>query len=284
VRIPTRLLLGAALAGLVAAPAGRAAEPREGEVSTTSPTVVWSGQASGSPVVWANLALGASNLPILCERPFCDLFTLRVAHTADLEIESNSCLDPMTQVEVERPDGSRVFADGLEGSPRTLVHIPAAATGTYRVRTLVNAPPGAEAGYRGRARLKVAPARAVLRARGRAVSRTRAASGKKVRISLTTTSPLTAIRGILRAKGSVVGSGARNALAERGTLVVTLSRRLRPGAYRLGVVADDGRGSVFATATVRVSRRARASAWRGGSRPARDRRATPSATAAPASC
>ena len=58
---------------------------------------------------------------ILCQAPFCDTFALRVLDAADLQIESSSCANLMTQVEVEKPDRSRLFADGVDASPRTII-------------------------------------------------------------------------------------------------------------------------------------------------------------------
>jgi hypothetical protein len=250
-----RFALAAVVMLLALAPRAGAAQPSAGSVANSDPALIWKGTASGSPFIWADILLAARDHPILCASPFCDTFVLHVVDSRDLRIESSSCADDVTAVEVEQPDGSRLFADGLEGSPRTIVDLIAAPAGTYRVRTLVNVLPDATGAYIGHATLTVPAARATLTARNRTVPDTRATSGDRVRIGLVATAPITSLRAVLRgAHRSIVGKARLAALDGRGSIVFTLSRTLRPGRYRVAITADDGAGAIHAAAVLRVSR------------------------------
>jgi hypothetical protein len=253
--VHVRARLALAVCAAIACSASSAyGAPDEGTVSLTSPALVWQGSAGGSPVIWADFVLAGQGNPIVCPPVFCHAFSLHVADSSDLRIESSSCEDDVTFVEVERPDGTREFADGLEGSPRTIVDIANAPVGTYVVRTLVNRPPP-EGAYVGHATLATPPSRVSLTAVSRMLKVALARRGRAVQMALSASGPITGVRGVLRSGRSIVGSGGLLSLDGRGKLAVTLSRALRPGRYRLTVTADDGVGEVVATAVLRISRR-----------------------------
>jgi hypothetical protein len=251
--------LAVCLAGAWLAPAARG----DGTVSRGAPALVWKGSASGSPVLWADIALAAEGQPILCPPAFCDAYTVQVADSADLGIESSSCEDDVTAVEVERPDGSRLFADGLEGSPRTIVDIAQAPVGAYVVRTLVNRAPLEGGAYIGHATLAFPLPRVVLKAASRTLTTAHARHSRSVWFALSASGPITTVRGVLRRNGAVVASGRLAALDGQGRLSLAFSRALRAGVYRLTVTADDDSGQVVAKARLRIARkrsRARAAA------------------------
>ena len=252
----------------VSAPA-RGATPDSGHVSADSPKIVWQGRAPGAPFVVGNQLLSDLGQPILCQAPFCDTFSLDVATSADLQIESSSCADLVTQIEVQKPDGSTVFADGVDNSPRTIIDLAAAPVGRYVVRTLVNVPVGSTAGYIGHATLDLpattdtlpAPAidvsqRAVLRVHTSRVSYRRAGRGRRLRVAVSTSAPVSELRATLRRGRVVVGSGRRRQLNSHGAIRLGLRRTLSPGAYRLQLSGSDGSRRVTTESTLRVSRAA----------------------------
>lgn len=273
----------------VSAPA-QAASPESGQVSSGSPKFIWQGDAPGAPFVLGNPLLVDLGRPILCQSPFCDTFNLDVDSAADLQIESSSCADLVTQVEVQKPDGSTVFADGVDNSPRTIIDIPAAPVGRYVVRTLVNVPVGSPAGYIGHATLDLpvipdssSPATsdvrraASLRVHTSRVSYRRARKGRSLRVSISASAPVSDLRATLWRGRVLVGSGRRRSIDSTGVIRLALRRTLKPGRYRLRLSAFEGGRRVSTESTLGVSRAAGASRARAASAPGNaERPAAPS--------
>jgi hypothetical protein len=241
-------------ATLVCAEQAIGATPPTGQVSAASPDVFWQGTAQGAPLGYANPVVARAGLPMLCEPSVCDVFTLDVADSADLRIESSSCEDPVTEVEVQKPDGSRIFADGNADSPRTVIDIPRAPQGQYVVRTSVNVLPPARGAYVGQAHLAI-PRPITMSIASATISHTHARKGSRVSFFVATTAPVTALKAVLRSRAAVVGVARLANLDDRVQLRLRLSRSLRPGRYGLTVRAHSGDGVVpAATGVLRVRR------------------------------
>jgi hypothetical protein len=242
-----------ALATVGAVPA-IAATPSSGQVSHAQPKLVWKGNASGAAFVPPNSVLGPAGYPIVCEPTACDVFTLEVVDSADLHIESSSCADPVTQVEVERPDGSRVVNNGFEDSPRTVIDLRAAPVGTYIVRTIVNAMPSQPSAYIGHASLSV-PELTTMSVTDVSITSRHAHRGARITVPVSVSAGVSAIRALLRGHGRVVGTGLTARVEDRGKVQIRLTRSLGPGRYTVRVAGRDDSGAVIAgRSVIRVTR------------------------------
>jgi hypothetical protein len=137
---PTRVagLLGAALTTLAFAGPAQAAEPEKGEVSSTTPTIEWTGEAMGTAVQYAHYFAG-SQLVDDCAAPLCDSFTLTVGEDGKrlvISAEDNG----YTEMQIRDAAGNEVFYSTGEDAAATVFSKSNPKKGTvYTVEVLTDA-------------------------------------------------------------------------------------------------------------------------------------------------
>lgn len=278
-------LLAIAVTIVAAAPAALAATPENGTVSSASPRAEWTGESGGYGITAANILVNAAGERMICEAPACDTYTLDVAeagHTLTISVTSEQ--SSITQVEVEKPDGTWVMeygteAEGEEPNFTTMMKFSKAPKGTWIVRTQSNNA-GPDDPYKAFAQLAVpgavappptgssapppsapapsspgpapAPNFSVKGAKGSAKKLNRKRS---LVVSVSSDQTVTDVRAVLKRGSSVVGKGSLAQLNGTGKLKLKLSKKLKRGTYNLGVTARSSSGTVVgASAKVSVKR------------------------------
>ena len=263
----SRLVLISLLSAL-AVPAAFAATPETGTISTAQPRVEWSGTSGGYGITAANILITTAGERMICEAPFCDTFTLEVAEGGvDMTVAVTSEQSDITTVEVEKPDGSWEYTNGIEPEGTepdhtTKFRFKKAAKGTWIVRIMSNANAGTDP-YVGVAELLLpaaaAPAPPAPAAPGEPgepaapVSLTVAKPGtlsarklnraRSLKASVTSSGPVTDVTAVLKYGRKVVGKGALASLNGTRKLKLKLTRRLKPGRYVLAVLGKAESGS-----------------------------------------
>jgi methionine-rich copper-binding protein CopC len=277
---PTRLLLVPATAAVLAtAVPALAADPSSGTVSAATPTASWSGDVIGPVWTFASIVQPDDTF---CAPPSCDTYTLTVADgPADLTVAATSEDSSITTLYVKKPDGSGVFADGIDPeaspNPTTTVKVKKAVNGTYTVNVGVDT--ATTGSYGGLASLAVpgaapapanpvtppsvtppasspapAPASASLTTKAPKLSARKLKKGKKVAFTVSTTKPVTDLVAQLRKGSTVVGTGKLASLGGSGKVSVKLAKKLKKGTYTLALTAKDGASTVGATVPVKVTK------------------------------
>ena len=239
-----------------------AAEPGEGTISASSPSVSWTAEGAGYGTSIVADVNGSFLGP--CEAPNCDEFTLEVKDVADLNVAltTNDGSGFMT-AEVEKPDGSIVYNGGADGADTTSFKIKKAEAGTYLVRGQTNNTVADDYAYRGTASLAVAsapvmtpvtpatstptttttaPAPATLTIGTRSASARRAKGTLKIAVA--SDQAVSGVVATLRKGTRKLGTGRLATLNGKGTLKVKVSRKLKPGRYSLAITGKDARGTV----------------------------------------
>jgi hypothetical protein len=272
----------------IAASVAQAADPGEGKVSAASPTVAWKGQVINSGVTQT---AWQSDPAAACEAPSCDTFTLEVADSGNLLLklkgfaENRAGGDPTCSFRVIGPDGKPAYHEGPCGPKTELKYtIKNAAKGKYTIDVadshVVSAPENYEASATltgaappagGPAPTPVAtpaptaappappasePAPAgKLSAKVSKLSAKKLKKAKKFTVTLTSSTPLTAVNGILVNKKKQVGAGRVASLGSGGKLVVKLKKALKKGTYSLAVGGRDAQGrNVNTVVKVKIAR------------------------------
>lgn len=270
-----RILLTTSLT-LAAVPVAFAAEPESGTISSASPKVEWNGTSGGYGITAANILINAAGEQMVCEAPFCDTFTLEVADGGvDMTLALTSEQSTITTAEVEKPDGSWEYQNGIEpegteADYTTRFRFKKAMKGTWIVRTMSNANAGLDP-YVGVAQLLVpaaapapvagAPAAAPAPDAAPAAdsapaappSLTIAAAGKLSARKLNRARSLTArvestgtVRGVkafLSSGKKIVGKGSLSSLSGKSKVKLKLGRKLKPGRYTLAVAGRSSSGA-----------------------------------------
>jgi hypothetical protein len=131
--------LALAVAVVAAAPA-LASDPSSGTVSSTSPQVSWTGNATGYGVVPLNILITATGRDPICPPSACDTFKLTVADAGDLVVTADClCTNNFIELHVHKPDGKTLYYLSEQGGSAE-IDIPGAATGDYTVDVLTNEP------------------------------------------------------------------------------------------------------------------------------------------------
>ena len=251
-----------------------AAEPGEGTVSASSPSVSWAAEGAGYGTSIVADVNGSFFGP--CQAPNCDEFTLEVKDVADLNVAltTNDGSGFMT-AEVEKPDGSIVYNGGADGADTTTFKIKKAAVGTYLVRGQTNNTVADDYAYRGTASLAVASAAPVMTpvtpvtpapttttpaaTPATLTITTRSASARRakgtLKIAVAADQAVSGLVATLRKGSKKLGTGRLATLRGKGTMKVKVSRKLKPGRYSLAITGKDARGTVVgASAPFRLKR------------------------------
>ena len=274
-RLPFVALLLTAAA--VAASVAHAADPSEGKVSATSPSVAWKGQVLNSGVshnAWAQ----DPSAP--CEAPACDSFKLDVQDSANLTLklkgfkENTAGGDPGCSIRVIGPDGEPTLFSGFCG-PKTEMKaiIKNAPKGAYTIDVADSHVVGTPEDYEASATLAVpsqttspqaptTPAppvqtqpEAKLTVKVPALSARKLKKAKRFTATLQTTAPLSDVNGLLVNKKKQIGGGKLASLQSTGKIVIKIKGALKKGTYQLGVGGRDAQGrNVVASAKVRVKK------------------------------
>jgi hypothetical protein len=277
-----RLLAGLTVTLFAAVPA-LAAEPDKGTVSLSAPTVTWKGTSTGGfATTFSEIFLNAGGEKTPCQAPSCDTFTLEVKEVADLNVQVSS-EDVITYLQIEKPDGTYVYNDGIEvegeePDPVTKIKIKKAAVGTYLIGAATNGT--FEEAYEGQATLgtpappapaapapapapapaapapaAAAPAPATITAKAGKLSARKLAKSRKLPLTLNASAPVTAVKVILAAKGKAVATGTLARLEGTRKFTLKLRKKLKSGNYDLIVEGKDARGAGVGTKiTLKVAR------------------------------
>jgi methionine-rich copper-binding protein CopC len=271
---------------LAAALPATAATPESGTVSASSPTVKWEGEAAGYGVFPTNLLLTtAGQEPAPCEAPYCDVFALKVADKADLNlIAAQRAANNFTEMHVVKPDGEKLFAQSGTGDA-VRIKIKGAAPGDYTIEVMTNesvdeggkydasATLGAATGQPGSSAPPADPAPSPLTPRPSEPSsgsgpgaspepaatlglKTKAVSAKKKKLKLAVTSskPVKNLKLVIKKGKKVVAKGGLKSLASKGTVKLKLKKKLKKGSYVVAMTADDGGRAVGLTTKLKVKR------------------------------
>jgi hypothetical protein len=256
-----------------------ASEPSSGEVSTSSPMIAWTGSTTNSYPNYVAMNQDPDGTP--CQAPMCDTFTLKVAGGGvDLLIrahmENDGSTGPAnTGVRITKPDGSKMWQTGPSGATAELkVTIKKAPAGDYVIDVLNNFV-GQPQNFLASAELAVPPAPAPAApatappapggepAPGAApaqetkltVRPLKARTGKKVKTTVTSSAPVSAVAARLARGGKVVATGKLASLNGTARLTLKAKKSLKPGKYLLTVTAKDAGGKpVTGQAKVTVRR------------------------------
>jgi serine protease AprX len=104
-------------------------------VSASSPTTSWEGDAPATFVDAANIMVDAVGLKRICVAPLCDTKKLGVADTGDLAIQATGTETDWVDLEVIAPDGTVSFRFGDSSAPLVVKD---ATPGVYTVNAWVN--------------------------------------------------------------------------------------------------------------------------------------------------
>ena len=267
----------------MAVPAAFAATPENGTISAAQPKVEWSGTSGGYGITAANILLTTAGQKMICEAPFCDTFTLDVADGGiDMTLAVTSEQSAITTVEVEKPDGSWEYQNGIEpeGTEEdftTKFRFKKAAKGTWIVRTMSNADAGLDP-YSAVAQLIVpgaavpaapapvtpatpgepapaAPAPASLTvAKPGKLSARKLNRARSLTASVAATGPVTGVTAVLKSGKKVVGKGSLASLNGTKKLKLKLTRKLKPGRYVLSVLGKSAGSTVGGGVPVKIAR------------------------------
>jgi methionine-rich copper-binding protein CopC len=256
-----RRLLAALVLLILPGSIALASEPSEGEVSTSTPKVEWTGSTTNSYPNYVAMNQDPDGTP--CQAPMCDTFALKVAAGGvDLVVrahmENDGSTGPAnTGVRITKPDGTKLWQTGPSGATAELkVTIKKAPAGDYVIDVLNNFV-GQPQNFLASAELAVpaaapaAPATATPPPSGQpapapetklTVKPAKAMAGKKVKATVTSSAPVSGVAARLARGGKVVATGKLPSL--NGTARVTLKAKksLKPGKYLLTVNATDGQG------------------------------------------
>jgi hypothetical protein len=280
-RLPLLTLLLTAAA--VAASVAHAANPGEGKVSASSPSVSWKGQVVNSGVT--NQAWTADKTAP-CEAPSCDSFKLTVEDSANLLIklkgfaENRAGGDPTCGIRITHPSGEQTY-DSNNCGPKTemKVTIKNAPKGAYVIDVADSHVVSQPEDYEASATLAVAPqtvsppvsttpptanpqppaqpggSAPKLTVKVPVLSARKLKKAKRFTVTLTTDTPLSGVNGVLVGKKKQIGSGSLAAFQGTAKLVVKLKGKLKKGTYQLGVGGRDAQGTnVVASAKVKVKK------------------------------
>lgn len=262
----SRLVLGSIVAlALLVAPAG-AADPESGSVSASAPSTEWKGTAPGYGFsVFADTQGGIDP----CEQPYCDSYTLDVKDKGTLTITLTTDSGAgFTTVEVEKPDGSKLYNGGNADDPKTVFKISNAPVGAYVIETETNE--SAEAGqYTGNATLTVAgaaaptpppaagpptpatgPAPAPAPTGATLQLKTRSAkAGKKVKLAISSSGPVSNVVAQIRKGSKVVAAGKLAKLSGSAKVTVKAKKALKAGGYTVVLRGTDASGAKVGSTT-----------------------------------
>jgi len=283
--------IAAALAALtaVAAVPALAADPESGSISTAAPKVTWGGDTTaGFGTTFGQIFLHLAGQEQPCQSPSCDEFALDVKDAGDITFSVTAETSTISYLQVIKPDGSSVFADGLdpEGQPdnATVIKIKKAPAGAYKVQTAQNnltvdtytafamlggatapsqqtqpGPPNPPsptdpppASTTPPPSSQPQPATLSIKAGKPSARKLRRARRLAVRVS--TTEPVTDVRVVLARGGKAVGKGALARLDKAATIKLKVGRKIKPGKYSLTVAAKQGARSVGARIKLRIRR------------------------------
>ena len=253
------LTVGASVALVVAAVPAVASDPESGTVSASSPSVTWSGNATGYGVVPTNILITTAGQDPACPPQACDTFDLTVADSADLTVTAaQRAADNFTELHVVMPDGTVQYVQSAEAKPAT-IKVKKAPKGEYTIEVLTNEAAFQAGEYDASATLNVpkpaapapttttppaspTPAPAAAEPAASLTLKTRKASAKKSRkglkLSVAATKPVKDLVAQLTKGSKVLGKGKLAQLASTGTVKVK-TKTLKPGTYVVALSAKD---------------------------------------------
>ena len=283
--MPARRLLMLPVAVLAAAlpTLAVAADPGTGTISTASPRVEWKGSTTGGfATTFSQIFVNVAGEQEPCQAPSCDEFALELADAGDLTVAITADGSTISYVQVVKPDGSAVFADGIDPEGKedntTTLKIKKAPKGAYKVQTAQNSP--LDDGYSAFAQLGTAapapapaapaatpapaptsapaPARptASLTVKAGRLSARTIAKRRRLSLGLSTTSPVTDVKASLARGSKVVATGALARLDSTGRITLKLKgRSFKAGTYSLVVAARDGAATVGTRIALKIARK-----------------------------
>jgi hypothetical protein len=275
-----KLALVPIAAALAAAVPALAADPSGGKVSKDAPKVTWTGAAPG----YGYFPLHGIAQDENCQAPSCDPFTLEVVDSADLTlVATNTGATPnvggdFIEIDVVKPDGTIIYTSSEEDKAAT-VKIKAAPKGSYEVRVISNDDAAAGGEYEASASLNTgaapsggaaapvpgatpAPSASPAPSSGAPAAtlslRTKKASARKSRkslkLSVSTTRPVTGLTAALRKGSKVLATGRLAKLDGAGTVTLKVKRALKAGSYTVALTANDGSRKVGLTAKIKITK------------------------------
>jgi hypothetical protein len=275
----TRFLAVAALGlTLAMAPAAQAADPAEGKISRSAPKLKWSGASDfGFITTFSQIFTNAAGAPTVCEpSPSCDVFSLEVVDGGGTVQFDATTTATITYVEVVKPDGSVLYADGIDpegkDDPTTKLKIAKAPAGTYTVRVAVNSlTPETYAGSATLSFPDEAPAAAPVAVAPTAVTapaaapatpdcafRTTKASARKAKrklaVKVRCTGEVTGVTLQLKRGSTVLSRIALPRLAGDATVAFKLKRALKAGRYSLVLAGKTAGGNLGVSGMLKLSR------------------------------
>lgn len=255
-----RALLALLLLTALVVPA-TAATPSSGKVSKASPKVTWNGSVTGF-ASWQAYNQGQGT----CNNPSCDTFTLEVADgPAPLTLHVKSG-DSTIYLEVVKPDGSKELFGGTSMDVKATIKN--APNGTYTLNIAQNEQ--TQGAHEGTAELvfpsaapgpsataapvptvaQPAPPTVTLK-----VGKISARKARKVLAKVTTSAPITAVKGVLMRGKKVVATGSLSKVDASASLSLKVKGKLKAGTHFLKLTATDTAGRpVSSSAKVRVAR------------------------------
>ena len=273
----SRLL--ALLALLILPQFALAAEPTEGEVSSSKPKFEWTGSTTSSYPNYVAMNQDPEGTP--CQTPTCDAFKLKVTGggvdlTIRAHMEKDGSTGPAnTGLRITKPDGTKQWQTGPSGATQELkVVLKKAPAGDYLVE-LTNNFVGSAQNYLASAELAVpaaappAPAPASPTTTEPSspppaqsapetkltVKPVKARAAKKLKASLSTSAPLSNLTATLARGGKAQATGKLARLAGSGKIALKAKKRLKPGRYVLTVTGTDEQGrTVTGQAPVTIRR------------------------------
>lgn len=264
-----------AIAAVLFLPAAAlAAEPGSGEISSSSPRVIWTGATTNS---YFNYTLINADNTGDCTAPFCDRFTLKVADGGvDLTVKVR--LDGQTSdgangqggLRITLPDGSATWTTGESGPDKDLkATVKKAKAGEYLI-DFTNTFVGGEQTFAASAELLFppppvapavvapatpAPAPAAAAATVLTAKPFTARAGKKLTAKLSSSGPVSGLTAVLAKGGKKLATARLARLDGAGKVTLKPKRKLRPGRYLLTFTGKDAGGrSVSAQTAVTIRR------------------------------
>ena len=271
-----RLVLAFLLALALAAASAVAAEPESGSVSAAAPTTEWKGTAPGYGFSLAADVQGGIDP---CEQPYCDVYTLEVKTSATLTIALTTDSGAgFTTVEVEKPDGTKLYNGGASDQATTSFKINNAPVGKYIIETETNERPG-RGQYSGKASLAVAssdppsgdtpppsgsggggdggtapgaapgsttpgPTGVTLQTNTKSAKR-----GKRVKLAVTSSGPVSNVVAQIRKRKKVVATGKLARVSGKATISVKAKKALKAGSYTVVLRGTDSAGAKIGSTT-----------------------------------
>ncbi|HEX2087717.1 MAG TPA: hypothetical protein VHF89_18675 [Solirubrobacteraceae bacterium] len=272
------LLIAAGVTAAAAAPAS-AAEPSSGQVTTSSPSVTWTGTIDEPFGAYHVATWFFGYMGPTCEQPHCDVFELTVGPGGEsLNIKMSGDGTPDVGFEVEDPDGETDYVDfddpeerperersypakpgewiirltgagSFDYTATASLAVPAAPSqpgGGTTTQQAPPPPPPPPPPASGEGSSAAPPASVSVRAPSkRARSARRLRRGRTLLVGVSTSAPLRDVTAVLvpaRQQTRVLGKGRVASLTGTGSVRLAIGRSLKPGRYLILVGGVDEQG------------------------------------------